>query len=38
MLLKTNEEIGEVGLAVRQASQIEPSFILAIGYAAVWVQ
>jgi hypothetical protein len=27
-----------VGLAVRQASQIEPSFILAIGYAAVWVQ
>ena len=25
MLLKTNEEMGEAGLAARQASQIEPS-------------
>jgi hypothetical protein len=35
MLLKTNEEMGEAGHAVRQASQIEPSFILAPGYADV---
>ena len=35
MLLKTNEEMGEVGLKARQASQIEPSSILAPGYADV---
>jgi hypothetical protein len=33
MLLKTNEDIAEAGLATRQASQIEPSSILAPGYA-----
>ena len=35
MLLKTNEEMGEAGLAAHQASQIEPSSILAPGYADV---
>ena len=34
MLLKTNEEVGETGLALRQVSQIEPSSILAPGYAS----
>ena len=45
MLLKTYEEMGEAGLAVCQASQIEPSSILAPGYVdtrwlvqAMWVQ
>ena len=33
MLLKTNEEMGEVGLEARQASKIEPISILAPGYA-----
>ena len=33
MILKTNEEMGEAGLADGQASQIEPSSILAPGYA-----
>jgi hypothetical protein len=32
MLLKTNEEMGKAGLAVHQASKIEPSSILAHGY------
>jgi hypothetical protein len=35
MLLKTNEEMGEVGLAARQASQIEPNPILASGKEVV---
>ena len=45
MLLKVNEEMGEAGLAVRSASQIERTSILALGNAdarwrsrAVWVQ
>jgi hypothetical protein len=45
MLLKTNEEMGEAGLAARWASQIEPITILEPGQAdarwgaqAVWVQ
>ena len=45
MILKTNEEMGEAGLAARQASQIKLSSILACGYAdahccvrVVWVQ
>ena len=33
MLLKTNEEMGEAGLAVHQTSQIEPSSIFAPGYS-----
>jgi hypothetical protein len=33
MLLKTNVEMGEAELAVRQASQTEPSTILTPGYA-----
>ena len=33
MVLKTKEEMGEAGLAARQASQIEPSSILAPGHA-----
>ena len=33
MLIKINEETGEAGLAVWRASQIEPSSILAPGYA-----
>ena len=33
MLLKTNEEMGEAGLAACQASQKEPSSILAPGKA-----
>ena len=44
MLLKLNE-MGEAGLAAHRASQIEPSYILAPGYAdarwharVVWVQ
>jgi hypothetical protein len=32
MLLKTNEEMGEAGLAERQVSNIEPSSILVPGY------
>jgi hypothetical protein len=32
MLLKTNEEMGEAGLAARQASQKKTSSILAPGY------
>jgi hypothetical protein len=45
MLLKTNEEMGETGLAARWVSQIEPISILGPGHAdarwrphAVWVQ
>ena len=45
LLLQTNEEIGEAGLAARSASEIEPISILAFGNAdarwrarAVWVQ
>jgi hypothetical protein len=33
MLLKTNEEIREAGLATCQASKIEPNSILAPAYA-----
>ena len=33
MLLKTNEDMGEAGLATHQASQIEPSSNLVPGYA-----
>jgi hypothetical protein len=35
MLLKTNEEMGEVGPAAHQASQIEPSAMFVPGYAEV---
>jgi hypothetical protein len=35
MLLKTNEEMGEVGLAARHASKIEPRSILVPGYTVV---
>ena len=39
----TNEEMGEAGLAVRSASEIERTSILALGntdarWHAVWVQ
>jgi hypothetical protein len=33
LLLKTNEEMGEAGLAARSASQIELTSILALGNA-----
>jgi hypothetical protein len=33
MFLKTNEDMGEAGLAAHQGSQFEQSYILAPGYA-----
>ena len=33
LLLQTNEEMGEAGLAVRSASEIERTSILALGNA-----